>query len=233
MTTIKKIPMFRVFLILLFFVFVSPNAFPVICLNGAGGGYDPGEGDGDGDSTGLSASMSATGNATIESYIVEGAAYYLQGCAGLQALLNRVELQEVQGIDFRELQQLADSALANMSRAVTTYERLIACAKATPYHWETVYHLFWFDYRGFCAENGLNREIFYLAAGYLCRGDITGSFQYFQGHLKTLEGLLIEIHTDIFSNRLPGLDTCWQLNEASARATLFGSYIARVFRALQ
>jgi len=144
----------------------------------------------------------------------------------MQNLLNRVELQDVKGIDYLEMQRLVDSALENISKARITYEKLVSKAEATPYNPVVIEKLKAFDYDSFMLENRLNETIFKKAAGYLSNGDITGAFRHVLAAVRHMEFLLTAVKTEMDCNRL---EKYWQLNELCAENTLFGSFVARVF----
>jgi hypothetical protein len=200
-------------IIIIFSLCVS--LYPRISSNGSGGGYgDPGDGE------------SAGANPTIENLVVEGAGYYLQGNSYIQSFLNQVELQDLKGIDYLEMQRLVDSALANITNARLTYEKLVSKAEATPYNPVVIEQLKSFDYNSFMLVNRLNETIFKKAAGYLGNGDITGAFRHVLAVVRDMEFLLTAVKTGMDFNRL---EIYWQLNELCAETTLFGSFIARVF----
>lgn len=216
----KKVLLIFAIFIVSFFVITTP-CYPVISHNGSGGGYDGG---GDGKRTTYS---------PIEDYIIEGAGYYLAANANVQKILQMVELQDLQGIDYAELAAVIDSAVFNMMNAVETFERLIDKAEATPYNENVIALLKGFDYNTFMLKNGLNSTIFNTAAGYLKSGDITGVFKHtYKEYLRILETLIVMKFSIAFS-KLPELPAFWKLNEAFAKASLFGSIIARIFAAIQ
>jgi hypothetical protein len=193
------------------------SAFSLICHNGSGSGYgSPGE------SAGL--------NNPIEALIIEGAGYYSQANKYIQMLLNRVELQDINGIDDSEIMQLVDDALENITLARRTYKRLIKSAKFTPCNPEVTDRLKTFAYDTFMTGNRLNRDTFKELVSYLSRGNITGTFKRSYAGICMIQRLLMSIKMALSVNRLPGLPVFWKLNECCAGTTLFGSYAARVFR---
>jgi len=147
------------------FLLINMNAFSIIYINGAGEGY---EGGGDGDKT-------SGYNHSIETYVIEGAGYFLNGHSSIQVLLNRLELQDVKGVDYTELHRLINNALENITHAAQTYEQLIETAEATPYNLDFIEKLKDFDYKTYLKENGLNEVVFKNVETYLSAGDITGS----------------------------------------------------------
>ena len=216
MKVINKHPILTVSLFFIILMLPNNNLLPRISFNGSGSGYDD-------PNTGSDLTKNT---ASIDSLITESASYYLQGNADIQTLLNRVELQDVKGIDYLEMQRLVNSALANITNARITYEKLVSKAEATPYNPVVIEKLKAFDYDSFMLENRLNETIFKKAAGYLGNGDITGAFRHVLAVVRYMEFLLTAVKTEMDFNRL---EIYWQLNELCAETTLFGSFIARVF----
>lgn len=203
---------------------IGMNAYPFINHNGAGGGY--GDGDGSDDE-----SICSYGG-TIEFYIVQGAGYFLEANMDIQSLLRQVELQDLQGFNYQEMQAVVNSALENMYNAKQTYELLIQTALRTPYNQPVIEILKDFDYESFMKENGLNRVIFEKVRGFLQKGDITGVFKHTYSRFMEIIELLDAIKQPVSHYQLPVLSIFWRLNENTSYVSLFGSYVARVFAAI-
>jgi hypothetical protein len=214
--THKKMPLYL--LIGTFILFTGHfNVFPYIVHNGSGSGYGSG-----GENPGLTN--------PVEALVIEGAGYFLQANIDIQLLLNRVELQDIDGIDNSELMQLVNKALENITRTRETYKRLIKTAKSTPYNPLVTERLKNFAYDTFMMDNGLNPVIFKELASYLSRGDITGTFKRTYAGICYIEKLLTLISQELSENRVPGMTVLWELNERCAGTSLFGSYAARIFQ---
>jgi hypothetical protein len=198
------------------------SLYPRISCNGSGSGYDvPGDGD------------SAFSNFSIEYMVVEGAGFYLQANACIQSFLNQVELQDVRGIDYTELQRLIANAVENITNARLAYERLVETAERTPYNPVVMEQLKAFDYDSFMLENRLNETIFKKVEGYLSNGDITGAFRHGLSIIRSIQWLLFIVANYVEFDQLPWIDFSWKLNELCAEFSLFGSYTARIFHSLQ
>ena len=221
MRLIKKHFILTAALLFIFLVLSGNNLFSRISCNGSGGGYDNQQG-----VEGFSALS------PIEGLVIDGAGYYLRGNFYIQTFLNRVELQDVKDIDYNELKRLIDDALENISNARFTYERLVETAASTPYHPVISHRLKTFDYETFMRENRLNEAAFKQIAGYLSRGDITGSFKHVLNRIKSIEILLFIAGINIDYNHIPPLEICWKLNELCAGVSLFCSYSARIFHSI-
>ena len=214
--THKKMPLYL--LIGTFILFTGHfNVFPYIVHNGSGSGYGSG-----GENPGLTN--------PVEALVIEGAGYYLRANTGIQLLLKKVELQDIDAIDNSELVQLVSNALENITRTRETYKRLIKTAKSTPYNPLVTERLKNFAYDTFMMDNGLNPVVFKELASYLSCGDITGTFKRTYADVCYIERLLTLISQELSENRMPGMPVFWELNESCAGVSLFGSYVARVFQ---
>ena len=202
---------------------IGMNAYPFINLNGSGGGYGD-ENDG--------GNICSYGGA-IEFYIVQGAGYFLEANMDIQSLLRQVELQDLQGIDYQEMQAVVNRARENMNNAKQTYELLIQTAQKTPYNQPVIEILKNFDYESFVKENSLNGAIFEKVRGFLQKGDITGVFKYTHSRCLEIIDFLDAINQAVSRYNLPGLSIFWRLNERAAGVSLFGSYVARVFAGIR
>lgn len=191
-----------------------------INCNGAGGGYEGGE-------------SRAVDNNPIEALIVEGGCRYLEANSYIQILLRTIEGQDREAVDFEELRLTAENAFEKMDLAVKTYENLIRLAESTPYDQIVISKLVNFDYDLFMRRQALNPAAWKEVEGYLKNGDITGVFKRVLSSFSGIAALAALMKSEISQHRLPPLPLCWQLNEKSAGISLFGSYVARVFDAIQ
>jgi hypothetical protein len=210
--------LFGTFIIMIF----SMNTFSYILLNGSGKGYPSGDGD-----------KGIINNLSIEMYVVQGSGYFLEGNSCIQSILNRVELQDFNGIDYNELVQLVHRAFFNIILARLAYEQLIQLAELTPYNHEFISKLKTFDYESFMTNMGLNLVVFGKVMEYLEKGNITGTFKHTYSNLIAIEDLLTDIKNEISVDRIPELSLLRKLNETCAEVSMFGSYAARVFHALR
>ena len=196
--------------------------FSYICWNGSTGGYDQNT-----QPPGIQSSIS------MEILVIQGASYFLNAQVKVQILLNHIELRDLKRIDFDVLNRLIKEALNNIVYTKLTFEELIKVAEVTPYNLDVIEKLNKFDYETFMKEHGLNPFIFSMVRDYLVDGDITGIYKHVYVNFTDIEQLLLKIQSAVIENRLPGLEIFWRLNELCARETLFGSYIARIFKAIK
>ena len=118
MNLIKKNLLIKMCITFLFVISLNSSAFARILANGSGDGYPPPGG-----------SYRAV---SIETYVEEGAGYFLNGNSNIQKFLELYELQNKNGINYEEWQTVLSNAMNNISSAVQTYEQLIKTAEATP-----------------------------------------------------------------------------------------------------
>jgi hypothetical protein len=203
------------------FLFVL-NVYPFINHNGAGGGYD-------GSGEGVSPGIQAVENQSIEYYIMAAGTYYLEANTRVQTLLKLVEQQEIQGINYFEMQLVVNRALNYVQMAKDTYAQLIRRAEATPYNETFLAKLRDFDYGSFMVKNSLNPVLFELVRLYLQNGDITGMFKRTYSDVTGMIELLVKIRESVSQYLLPDISLFRQLNENQAISSIFGSYAARVF----
>jgi len=203
------------------FLFVL-NVYPFINFNGGAGGYGSGEGDSPG--------IQAVADQSIEYYIMAAGTYYLESSTQVQTLLKLVEQQDIQGVNYTEMQSVVNRALNYMQMAKDTYEQLIRKAEATPYNATFLAKLRDFDYKSFMGKNGLNPVLFDLVRLYLQNGDITGMFKRTYAEVTDMIDILYKIRESVSQYHMPDISLFRQLNEKQALSSIFGSYAARVFQ---
>ena len=215
-------------------MFTTTNTLAYVVYNGSGTGYcDPSTDPGCNGSTGASSSLSIPASAsTIEFLIEEGGGYFLNAFSSILTLSNRVEISNLSGIDYKELQSIVDTGLTNVQNARSTYSLLIMTAESTPYNPTVISKLRDFDYREYLVKNSLNSVVFEEVETYLKRGDITGTFKRLYSGLAVMEGLLLSIKYNTGCNRVPDISIIWKLNETASNNLIFGGYVARVFAEL-
>ncbi len=215
----KKNLILKVFIgILISLVFCSVG-FTYILQNGSGKGYD---GDGRGGDN-------ATNSSIIDAYIEEGGGYFLKAHSDFLLFLNKFEMQNLNGIDYSDWQQLLESALNNIKNAKEIYSSLIEVANATPYNQSVISDLKGFNYISYMIENSLYPAIFKDVEDYLKAGDIRGVHTKIYSGVVEIEALLNSIIGETSLSRLPKLEAIWRLNEKFFEVHLFGEYVARIF----
>lgn len=210
----------RIVLLVLLLLWISFSIHAYICGNGAGNGYGE-EGEKDYDKGSI-----------IETYIIEGAAYFLKANSDFQSYLSRVELSDLKVTDYNELQSILNSVYDNMVKAGKSYENLIKTAETTPYNEVTILKLFNLNYDEFAVENRLNRTIFKDVEGYLKRGDITGAFRNIHTKFYEIIEKINFLKGKLSVNDSVEIKIYWELNQDFCQTLLFGQYISEVFFAI-
>jgi hypothetical protein len=166
---------------------------------------------------------------TLGHLVIEGAGYFLKSNSDMQLFLNQIELSGLNGMDYKAVTEILNSAIENMERARILYENLIALAKVTPYNTEVITILINFDYTGFQIEYGLNTEIFKSVEELLNRGDVTGIYIHLKSCMDSMMPLLNRLKTFVDNEKFPEIEDVLELNQLYANALLFGQYVAQVF----
>jgi hypothetical protein len=166
---------------------------------------------------------------TINNFVIEGGGHFLKGYSYVLTLLNKIELSDLQGIDYKELQQIADNAVSNMDNAKTTYLSLVELAASTPYNPGSIQKLKDFDYDCFQNEHQLNSIIFKEAVSYLEKGDVRGIYNKLLVEIENILNRLYSIKSAIDSETFPEIPAIWKLNQACSETMLFGQYAAEIF----
>jgi len=219
----NKIFNFNIFVLIIILAVVHSYAFTCICANGAGGCYSGG-GDGEG---------ALPGGNLIEDYIIEGAGHYLEAYSSILSFFNRVELANENSMDFLLWQSILSNAITQTNRAAAVYDMLISEAEATPYNETVLLKLKNFDYTQFRVACGLKIELFQEVEFYLKTGDITGVLKRIRSNFKEIISRLETLHEEVSQNKMPALNSLWDLNELCSSTLTFGQYISRVFYAVK
>ncbi|MCP4221406.1 MAG: hypothetical protein GY765_42665 [bacterium] len=206
------------------FFFATTDIYPLICANGSGDSYKPGDG-------GESMRMSRT--VSIESLVELGGGYFLDGQARILKFSRMVEMANHEGADYTSWNEILKLALTDITNARGIYARLIETADATPYNWDTIYKLWFFDYYGFRQQYRLNRDVFSQVRDYLCCGDVTGIYRHMYDRLGTVEQMLKDLSAQVTTKGMPTVSDIWDLNEARFNLHRFGEYVARVCLAVR
>lgn len=166
---------------------------------------------------------------SIRGGVIEGAASILQSQADYLELLNIIERSEKDGLDFANLNTLADNAIAHAVKAVSTYETLTGMADSSAYDSTISDQLAAFDYTSFKNQRGLNAIIFDRAVFYLEKSDIRGVYHELLKDSRSLLTRLQAIKAVIANNQFPPVTDLWRANQAFSETVLFGQYVAEVF----
>lgn len=212
-----------VFMVIAIFVVLTIPSHARVCHNGLEDGYEDG-------GTRNAEAMGAGGS--IRSLIIEGAGNLLDSQAHTLLFLNKVEMSDLNGVDYSQLRDSLNQAVESMKSAVKSYSLLVQKAQRTPYNQATVYQLVLFDYAGFQEERNLNADIFGKLEQFLSKGDVTGTLHQTLNDTETLLKMLISLQEIIDADQLPGNAPLWRLNQKFSDTMMFGQYSAEVIQAI-
>lgn len=168
---------------------------------------------------------------SLKTYITESAGYFFDSHTSYQAVLNRVEMADINGVDYKELRTIIYSAIGHMEKARAAYENVKIIAAKTSSHQEMIDKLMRFDYDGFRIRYGLNEPIFERVKSLLIIGDITGLDDTV---LSNMDAILKQLYTaraivDKYST--PDVAILWRINQSYFEAQLFGQYLSEILKA--
>ena len=167
---------------------------------------------------------------TLKTYIMESTGYFLTSHSDYQDFLNRVEMSDIKGIDYKELRELIYSTIDNMEKAREAYVNLKTASEKIPYNQEMIDQLMKFDYDGFRIKNGLNEPIFEKLRTFLSRGDIAGFDEAVIANMDAILIKLYEIKSLVDKGLAPEIMIVWRIYQSYSEAQLFGQYMSEVFR---
>lgn len=196
----------------------TPRLFPFFLANDSCVAYDNCE------SSGITKAGISLGQ-----LVVQGGGYFLTSNSEMLKFLNRVEMAELNGIDYKELREIMNAAVSNMETAVEIYRAIVSMAKAIPYDPAVIEQLKGFDYTGYAEKYKLNGEIWMEVKGYLGTGDVTGAYIRIEADMNNILKQLYRIQDAVESNRFPEIAQLWGSIHSYNVSLLFGTYMSEVF----
>lgn len=165
----------------------------------------------------------------IQGYVIEAAGHFLESHSDFLLFLNRIELADLNGVDYSELQSMINNTIANMENAKTKYNELTQIADAAPYDQSFITGLLNFDYASLQQDKSLNSVIFNEVENYLSTGDIRGIFHKTLADTQHILDMLTLIKSAVDAETLPETEDLWRVNQAYSETQLVGQYAAEVF----
>jgi hypothetical protein len=196
-------------------IILSTNIYPRMIANDGESAYDGGK------------------SSSISSFIVAGAGYFLHSYSDTLLLLNRVELADVNGIDYPELREILYRAIENMEKAKDAYTLLTETAENTPYNQVFIDQLLLFDYSGLQKESGFNSAVFADVRALLAKGDVTGVFSRILAGTGVVLDTLYTVKERVYAGKFPAVSDLWRLNAAYSETMMFGQSAAEVFASVK
>lgn len=213
---IKKSSVLMVFVLVGIFILSQVNGYAVIKSNWSPAAFNENM-------------LAKTFSLSINYYVVEGAGYFLKAHSEILLFLHKIELCELYGPDYGELQSLIGSAISNMEEAKSVYVDLTNLADNTPYDPEVIHQLAIFNYGKFYLENNLNFSIFWSVMKYLRQGDVRGIYRKMLQDSEDILDVLYQIETELAACEIPEFPLIWGLNHKCFLALIFDQYTSMVF----
>jgi hypothetical protein len=182
----------------------------------------------DGDIAGTGATVSTA----INTLIINGAGYFLNSQSNALLFLNKIEMSELNGLNYNDLRESLYPAIEKMEMARDTYMDLTELAIATPYRLEVIKRLITFDYDGYQTRNGLDDATFKKVEQYLGKGDVNGLFTEMLLGTKNILDMLYALKETVDKDQFPTNQSLWQLAQAYSEFHMAGQYAAQVFYAV-
>jgi hypothetical protein len=169
------------------------------------------------------------GSTGIRTYVIEAAGGFLNSQSDFLLFLNKIEMEEINGVDFAELQQVIHNAVVHMENARAKYNDLAQLADNTTYDQPTITVLMGFAYTSFQETKGLNGVIFNEVKAYLIGGDIRGLYHRLLANTQPILDQLTVIKSVVDAQVIPENSNLWRVNQAYSEMLLFGQYAAEIF----
>jgi len=211
----------KLFLILTLFLSMGLSA--IIILNDSETAYNGNGTDGQ-----------KSGNNQVKTLVIVGAVQFLESHSYFQVFLKRVELAQLSGVNYDEVDGVLDATILSLERAKDTYDDLKNLAGNISYDLAVIEKLKVFDYDGFREENNdFNPLVFQEVNGFLSSGDVTGSYNKMFTDITNILERLRSLKQGIYDNTFPQISIIWELNQKYSNALFFGQYVAMIFKVIQ
>jgi hypothetical protein len=166
---------------------------------------------------------------TVRSFTIEAAGYFLKAYSDILVLSDRIEMSDLNGIDYHQTRLLADTAMFNLENAREKYLVLNQIATNSSYDMVLIHNLRGFDFRGFGDRQLLGGKQFELVTHFLKKGDIQGIFERAISDIEIILEKLKQVRLALNSLVLPDMLDIWELNRFCSEFMLFGQFSARIF----
>jgi hypothetical protein len=171
-------------------------------------------------------------SSSVNQFVVEGASYFLKSHSSYLALLQQIEISEIEYIPLGILNETADTAISKMQDTISAYAQLKAWADVTPYNEDVVSSLKLFNYMEFQREHNLSPAIFWKVREYLKNGDVRGIYDKMLEDSNSILKSLAGIGVDLTVGKIPSNISLWSLNQFYLECLMFDQYVSMVFYAI-
>jgi len=165
---------------------------------------------------------------SIPGLIRTGAGYFLDSLSGILQLSNKIEMADIKGLNYVEIQLIVNSALYNLTQARNTYITLCDLVNKTEYNEVFITNLMSFNYTQLQQDKKLNSIIFAEVQSFLSNGDLRGLYAFTQARIQGILDRLITVKGIIDTCMTPPVDELWRLNQSAAELQIFGQYSSEI-----
>ena len=162
----------------------------------------------------------------IRYLVIESAFHLLSGNQNFQNLLKTVELSELYGIDYNDLNDQVSKVIVNLENAELIYSDLISITADLVYENVKVKKLTVFDYEN--AGQSKIPMIWGKVKDILSKGDVSGALKATYQDISRLLYVLKDIKNKITLKQFP-LSDFRQANQLFFETQLFAQYCAEVY----
>jgi hypothetical protein len=166
---------------------------------------------------------------TLGQLIIEAAGYFLQSHSDYKFFLKKVELSEINGIKYDEMQIVLNNTISSMELASNNYLEIWEISQTIEYEPLVIERLKSFDYAKYESENNLIPSIFYKVESFLNKGDVRGIFQKAYNDSCEILEKVKDVKKEISAKKMPELSKLWRSNQSYIEFDLFGQYVSEVF----
>jgi hypothetical protein len=183
--------------------------------------------------SGSDGEVAVLGCNTLRCYIIEGAGYYLDSHADFLRFLQRLEVGELNGLDYDQLRLDVDSVIFKLFNAREKYLHLKQTADMTPYNPNVIAQLLTFDYDVFRENKRLIGPVFDKVRVFLGNGAVREMYGEIVKKIDKISAVAYVVKEKIDAGEFPELSSLYDLNELYAETLLFGKYAAMVYQEIK
>jgi hypothetical protein len=162
----------------------------------------------------------------IRYFVIESAFYLLSGNQNYQDLLKTVELSELYGIDYKDLENKVSIVITDLEKAELIYSDLVSITANLVYENVKIKKLTVYDYEN--AGQSKIPIIWEKVKNILSKGDVRGALKTTHQDVKNLIDNLKSIKDKITLKKFP-LSDFRQTNQLFFETQLFAQYCAEVY----
>lgn len=208
---------FKAILVIILTMSLSVTGFCRIFGNGSGNGFDEKSGSKD----------------EINLLIIDGASSYLKAYTNVLLSLDKIELSDIEGINFSEVSNDLFNARKNLNSAIISYNRLIFLAENSTLRLTVFKKLKELNYEKLAKEKKLNNLMINEINNFLANGDLAGIYRSLKADFTDIDLLLEKIEQTVKNHKMPSNTHLWKLNRKFAKTLLRGQYIAEIFHTIK